>query len=246
MKKRWNPSDSPLRYVNPLVKAYVFLFALLSVAFYSTIPILALLTVLTFLIFTVSKIPALVMWNNIRFFAIGLYPFFVLMFLIEQGNLLQAAHSGIIYYVRFMNVVASGSFFTLTSTSFDLIIATFRVRHFKNIGLALMAALTASLTLGRKVEDIIAIQRFRGVRFRLNPVYFQSNLRSLEAIMVPVTLQAIDLSANLNVALVSRGWNPRVKPTLPPYMKLKKSDIFIAFCVSLIVFFTFYKGPFFP
>ncbi len=235
MAERWTANRSPLRYTNPFVKAYVLLFTFVTVAFFSGIPLLGFVTFLSVVVTRLSRIPLKLIWNNIRFYVLVLYPAFVGLLLLEGRHADDAMTLGALLYLRFMNVILAGTIFGLTSSSFDSIVLAFRFHWFRNLGLALSAAFMTSLLFERKIRDVFAFQRLRGVRFSLDPRHFWKNVHSMEALLLPIILTAVDLAENINIGLVSRGWDPLIRPTLPRYITFSRWDVLALLAASIFM-----------
>lgn len=231
----WSPAKSWLSKINPLTKAYLLLFVILFLAFFSNYFVVVFLALALILLLFVSQISLKFFFKTTALYLIMLIPLSFLLAWLELGTTLQTLELGSVTYLRFFDIIFAGTLFALTTNPSDISLFFFRFPLLRPIGIALSAGLSSLMFMGEKIYNTISLQRLRGAEISLNPKKFRKSFQSLQAMIIPVILQAIDLSQSYTDALVARGYNTERKINLPPYLRFRAVDYLIIVIGTLLL-----------
>lgn len=220
---RYVPADSIVHRLDPRSKL-IFVFAFICIVFLANNFITyAILTVFTFLLIFVSKIP-------FRFFINGLKPVLWLvlftlvlhLFFTKQGHLLfhfgfikiyeEGVRQGIFISLRFMNLIFVTSLLTLTTSPISLtdgletLLNPLKKVKFPVHELALMMSISLRFipTLMDETDKIMKAQMARGVDFSSGPI--KERIKAIVPLLIPLFVSSFKRAEELAIAMEARGY----------------------------------------
>jgi energy-coupling factor transporter transmembrane protein EcfT len=227
----WSPSDSWLSRIHPLAKAYILLFVVLFLSFFSKVEILLILTVSIILLLSFAGTSLRLFSRLSGKYVIGILPAVIFLALLEKGFSASAVPLAMTTYLRFLNVIVAGTIFSLTTNPSDISLLLFDSKNLRPLGITFAAGLSSLSIMRRKIANTVKLQRMRGVS--LNPLR-RGSLEDLEAVTIPVILQSIELSHHYTDALAARGYHEE-QLDLPPRLKMDVKDGFIIVLGTLVL-----------
>jgi energy-coupling factor transporter transmembrane protein EcfT len=227
----WSPSDSWLSQIHPLTKAYILLFVLLFLSFFSKVEVLLILTAFVVMLIPLSGISLRLFSRISGKYVIGILPAVVVLAVLEKGLTASAVPLAMITYLRFLNVIIAGTIFSLTTNPSDISLLLFDSKYLRPLGIAFAAALSSLSIMRIKIANTVKLQRIRGVS--LNPLR-RGFLEDFESVTIPVILQSIKLSHHYTDALTARGYHENQEIDLPPRLKMDLEDGIILILGTLI------------
>ena len=114
MRFEWELS-SPLRILNPFLKAYVLLFVIMFCAFFGNITFLFLTSLIIGIILLISQISFRLLWYYIKYYGIFSIPILLILSWFESKSLITTLILTTITFTRFIIVIISGTIFGLTT-----------------------------------------------------------------------------------------------------------------------------------
>lgn len=220
----WNPKNSWLYSVNPLTKAYLLMFVVTFVSFFSGVKIVIVLSAALLVLLFTSGIELRAFLDIAGKFLILLIAFSFGLAWVEFGTTMKALNAGLITYGRFFNIVLAGGIFLFTTNPSDISLFFFKYKTARPIGITIASALSSVLMMRRSISNTISLQRLRGVRFSVFPPKIKQNLTAIESLLIPSILQSIDLSFHYSDALIARGYNKERDIHLPPRLRFDYLD----------------------
>lgn len=136
--------------------------------------------------------------------------------LFSWNNWQPALFQGLILAIRFSLLISFGMFFSLVTDPIEIPSGFMQARIPHKYGVTLMVAYRMMPLLSKKIITIIEAQKIRGASFKFSfrqPVKFFYQLLSL---VIPLLHSTLEMSVKLSDALISRGYNPDAKITIPP------------------------------
>lgn len=230
--------QSIVRDLNFWTKAICFLFVLPLAAFLST-PKGVLVLVLTFFsILKLSRVGLRRFWSLSRDYVLALsFGIILLSLFFSLGRVEERIISGLILCARFAILISSGIFFSEVTNPIEIPAGFLQARIPHRFGVTLMVGYRMMPLLSKKIQTIMDAQRARGARIGFSLKQLDVLPLTLFSLAIPILHSTLEMSVHLSDALISRGYDPEGKITLPP-TKMKKADfllitIFIAFLLLL-------------
>ena len=231
-----------LRRINPFTKAYLLLFLILFPAVFGSPLVLVGVTSLVIAVILIAKIPVQIMLSGIRIYLILTFPVLFGLSWIQGPSLEAALLTSSTVYLRLLTVILSGSIFVVTTSAFDLLLPAFRHRLLRSLGYAVAAGMSSLLVFDKNLGSVVSLQRMRGLNFSWNPTKWRNTMRALQASLIPIILQAIDMSENFNIAMIVRGYGSSNKVTLPPKTKFRPGDLTVIIVASVLTAYVLVAG----
>lgn len=231
----WSPVNSPINHVHPITKGYILLFVVLFMVFFGSLYILTLTILFIILIVILSRLPLRLIWKNIQSYAILLIPFVFLLSWLEHTDIKDILTSAIIVYLQFMSIFVVGAVYSLTTNFSDISLLFFKFKRLRSFGIALACGFSSIAILDKKVGNVVMMQKLRGAALSLNPLKIRKTFTSLQALIVPVILQTVDISQEFSDALLARGYSSSREIELPPNLRFHAIDGFLIIFSSIIL-----------
>lgn len=217
------PGKSMIHRLDPRTKILIIFFFVIFVFFANNIWSYSLLTVFTFTIVFITRVP-------LRFIVKGLTPIWFLiiftmllhLFLTKEGPVVLEIFSwaihlggikqGLIISLRFFLLVLMTSLLTLTTTPIDITDAIESLLHpLKKVNfpvheLALMMSISLRFipTLMQETDKISKAQASRGVDFRTGPM--KERIKAIIPLLIPLFVSAFKRAEELAMAMEARGY----------------------------------------
>lgn len=219
---------------------FICLLVLTPISAFLAPPKLLLIIVFFFivLLFT-SKISLKKIWNLTKFYNIPIATGVILLALIfSQDILLNRLIEGLILSLRFIILICFGVLFAMVTNPIEIPTGMLKARIPHKYGITVMLAFRMLPLISQKIKNIIDAQRARGSSLKLNIKSLPRLLPRLISLMVPILHSTLETSIEFSDTLISRGYNPNGKITIPP-SKFKKSDyVLLLFSGLLLVWIT--------
>ena len=248
------PGDSFLHRMDARVKILLLLILLIEVFAFTSAPVYLVMTVLTFLMIMISKVPMRMvlrslkpLWWIILFtFVLHLFShpgrelYRIWQFVITQ----EGVEQGALISVRLMLLIILSTLLTFTTSPLKLTDALESLLSpFKRLGLPaheLAMMMTIALrfipTLISEMDKIMKAQQSRGADFVTGSIL--SRLKNMVPILVPLFLSAFRRADDLALAMESRCYRGGEGRTRMKEMKLGRLDyvaigVFVLFSAGL-------------
>jgi len=190
---------------------------LLVIVFFFTVLLLA------------SKISLKKIWDVTKFYNIPIATGVILLALIfSQGVLLNRLIEGLILSIRFVILICFGVLFAMVTNPIEIPIGMLKAKIPHKYGITVMVAFRMLPLISQKIKNIIDAQRARGARLELSIRNLPKLIPQFISLMVPISHSTLETSVELSDTLISRGYNPDGRITIPP-SKFKKSDYVLFF-----------------
>ena len=234
------PGDSFLHRMDARVKILLLLFLLIEVFVFTSAPVYLMMTVITFLMIMISKVPVRMvlrslkpLWWIILFtFVLHLFShpgreiYRIWQFVITQ----EGVEQGALISVRLMLLIVLSTLLTFTTSPLKLTDALESLLSpFKRLGLPaheLAMMMTIALrfipTLIRETDKIMKAQQSRGADFVTGSI--MSRLKNMVPILVPLFLSAFRRADDLALAMEARCYRGGEGRTRMKKMKLGRLD----------------------
>jgi len=236
MKELYIKKESLIHKLNFWTKFLCLLLFLPLAAFLASVKILPILIIVFFYFLISSKIPFKKFWSLTKFYIIPItIGIIVLALFFYEGPLEQKLLQGLILVIRFIILISLGVLFAMVTSPIEIPAGLLKVRIPHKYGITVMVAFRMLPLISQKIKSIIDAQRARGAEIKIS---FR-NLPKLPplfiSLMIPILHSTLETSVKLSDTLISRGYNPEAKITIPP-TKFKKTDYTISlFSVIILV-----------
>jgi len=200
-------------------------------------PKLLLAIVFFFIILSfISKIGLKKIWNVTKLYDVAMVISITLLALIfSQGILLNRLIEGLILSLRFILLICFGVLFATVTNPIEIPTGMLKIKIPHKYGLTVMVAFRMLPLISQKIKNIIDAQRTRGARLNLSIRNLPELISQFISLMVPILHSTLRTSIELSDTLISRGYNPDGKITIPP-SKFKKNDyVLLLFSGALLV-----------
>jgi energy-coupling factor transport system permease protein len=181
-----------------------------------------------------SKIAFEKFWNLTKLYIVPIAIGIVLLGLIfYQGALIDRFKEGLILAIRFSILICFGILFAMVTNPIEIPTGLLKIKIPHKYGITVMIAFRMLPLISQKIKSIVDAQKARGAILEFSIKNFFKLPSRLMALMVPVLYSTLEISVKISDALISRGYNPKRKITIP-LSKIGRIDI-IVFSVSIIV-----------
>ncbi|MBE3143336.1 MAG: energy-coupling factor transporter transmembrane protein EcfT [Planctomycetes bacterium] len=238
--------DTVVHRLNPLTKLFIMLLYWGTALFTFNIPVLLVMTVLALVLYPISHIPLRILRVILSIMAAIFVIFIVingfmfyggktpLFFLFKWPFTLEGMIFGFAVCLKILSVVMMIPLLTSTTTLPKLMagLAAMRLpyKFIFTFGVAMRLVPLVTSTY----FDIMASQRLRGHDIsEMN--YFKRLIKGYVPLFIPLVLTLLRRTADMDVAIESRGFGAPVKRTYLEEIRPTRAD-FVALSLSLVVF----------
>jgi energy-coupling factor transport system permease protein len=238
--------DTVIHRLNPLTKLFIMLLYWATALFTFNIPILFFMSALALLLYPIAHIPLRILRGILAIMA----PIFVI-FIVINGFMFYGGKTPLFYFFRWpftlegmifgfavdlkiLTVILMIPLLTSTTTLPKLMAGLAAIRlPYKfiftfGVSMRLVPLVTSTYL------DIMASQRLRGHDIaEMN--YFKKLLKGYVPLFIPLVLTLLRRTADMDVAIESRGFGAPVKRTYLEEIRPTRAD-FVALGLSLVVF----------
>lgn len=185
--------------------------------FISSAKWLPLLVFVFITIFTLSKISSQRFWRMVKVYIISItVGLLILSLLFSSGNSQEKIISGLVLASRFSLLISFGVLFSAVTNPIEIPAGFMQIKIPHKFGVTLMVAYRMMPLLSKKIKTIIDAQRGRGASFRLSLKKPSRFFYQIISLAIPLLHATLEMSVRLSDALISRGYNPEGKITVPP------------------------------
>jgi energy-coupling factor transport system permease protein len=205
-------------------------------AFIAPVKVLPLLVIIFFALLAFSKIGIGKFWQNTRLYHIPIVIGVILLSLVfSPGVIQERLFCGIILVVRFVLLISLGVLFSMVTNPIEIPGGFLRANLPHKFGITLMVGYRMMPLISDKISTIIDAQRARGAEIKLSLKTLPKLLPILASLLVPILHSTLETSVRLSDTLISRGYNPDGRITVPPG-RISLKDIFILVASFVILF----------
>lgn len=236
MKEFYIEKTSLIHNLNFWTKFLCLLLILPLAGFLAPVKIFPLLVIIFLSFLILSKIPFKKFWSLTKFYIIPITIGIVILALFfYKGTLEQRLLEGLALAVRFIILISFGVLFAMITSPIEIPAGLLKARIPHKYGITVMVAFRMLPLISQKIKSIIDAQRARGAEIKIS----FKNLPKLPplfiSLMVPILHSTLETSVRLSDTLITRGYNPDNRITIPPN-KFKKSDYaLLLFLTALLV-----------
>lgn len=193
------------------------------------------------ILMVLSKISFRTFWNSMKLYSIAITAgVIILALLFSQGSLMNRLIEGLILSIRFIVLISLGILFAMVTNPIEIPLGLMRVKIPHKYGITVMVAFRMFPLITQKIGNIVDAQRARGARLEFSMRGLPKFFPQVASLMVPALYSTLETSVKLSDTLLSRGYNPDGKITLPPG-KFKKSDYYVLVLSVALLIITFIR-----
>ncbi len=208
-------------------------------AFITSIKFLPLLVIIFLAFLFLSKIGLEKFWQNTRLYHIPITIGVVLLSLVFSPGFLQERFLyGAILAIRFILLISFGVLFSMVTNPIEIPGGFLRAKLPHKYGITLMVGYRMMPLISDKIATIIDAQRARGAEIKLSFKNLPKLAPIAVSLMVPILHSTLETSVRLSDTLISRGYNPDGKITVPQ-TRLGILDVFLLITSLLILVLAF-------
>lgn len=224
VKELYVEKTSMIHDLNFWTKFNCFLLLIPISAFLASPKLLLVIVIFFICVSSVSKIGFKKIWSATKIYIIPiLIGITLLAMAFYHGSLQDRLIAGLILAVRFIVLICFGVFFAMVTNPIEIPTGMLKARIPHKYGITVMVAFRMFPLFSRKIGNIIDAQRARGCRIKLSLKNLHLLIPQFISLIIPLIHSTIETSVRVSDTLISRGYNPEGKITLPP-SKFKKSD----------------------
>lgn len=207
--------------------------------FIAPVKFLPLLIAIFIAILLLSKIGLEKFWQNTRLYHIPITIGVVLLSLVFSPGVLQERFLyGAILAIRFILLISFGVLFSMVTNPIEIPGGFLRAKLPHKYGITLMVGYRMMPLISDKIATIIDAQKARGAEIKLSLKALPKLPPIFASLLVPILHSTLETSVRLSDTLISRGYNPDGKITVPR-TKLGILDVFLLIGSLLILVFAF-------
>jgi energy-coupling factor transport system permease protein len=220
---RYVPAESVLHRMDPRSKLVLIFLFVCIVFLANNMLTYGLLTVYTFLMIALSKVPVRFIYTGLKpVLLLVIFTLFLHLFLTKEGEVLfrfgwitiyeEGLRQGIFISLRFFLLILMTSILTLTTTPIEItdglesLLAPLNKIKFPVHELALMMSISLRFipTLMQETDKIMKAQTARGVDFSSGPI--KERIKAIIPLLIPLFVSSFKRAEELAVAMESRGY----------------------------------------
>lgn len=220
---RYVPAESVLHRMDPRSKLVLIFLFVCIVFLANNMLTYGLLTVYTFLMIALSKVPIRFIYTGLKpVLLLVIFTLFLHLFLTKEGEVLfrfgwitiyeEGLRQGIFISLRFFLLILMTSILTLTTTPIEItdglesLLAPLNKIKFPVHELALMMSISLRFipTLMQETDKIMKAQTARGVDFSSGPI--KERIKAIIPLLIPLFVSSFKRAEELAVAMESRGY----------------------------------------
>jgi len=202
----------------------------------SPLKILPIIVIFLFVFLITSRINLKTFWNITKSYNIPITISVVLLSLfLSEGTLTMRLTDGLIFALRFIILISFGVLFAMTTNPIEIPMGLMKARIPHKYGITVMVGYRMLPLISQRIGKVMDAQRARGGEISFSLRNFKGFVTRLISLMVPILHSTLESSVKLSETLISRGYNPNGKITLPP-SRFKKNDyVFLAVSVLILL-----------
>ncbi len=164
----------------------------------------------------------------------------ILSLLLSEGTMIERLENGLIFAVRFIVLISFGVLFSMTTNPIEIPSGMMKVKIPHKYGVTIMVGYRMMPLISSKIKRVMDAQMARGANIKFSIKNFRKFLTNVLSLMIPILHSTLETSVKLSETLISRGYNPDGKITVPP-SKFNKWDFLFIFSSLIILIITFVK-----
>jgi energy-coupling factor transporter transmembrane protein EcfT len=233
------PKRSIVHKLDFWAKFLSFLLILPLSAFLAPTKLLLLLLLVFIILLAFSRISVKKFWQMTKIYHIPIIlGIIVLSLFFSSGIIGERLVSGVILGVRFVLLISFGVLFAMVTNPIEIPGGFLRARLPHKYGITLMVGYRMMPLISDKISTIIDAQKARGAEIKLSFKKLPKLATLAVSLLVPILHSTLETSVRLSDTLISRGYNPDGKITVPP-TKLGFGDFLLFGGALLILFLAF-------
>ncbi|WP_026583687.1 energy-coupling factor transporter transmembrane component T family protein [Bacillus sp. J33] len=220
---RYVPADSVIHRMDPRSKLILIFLFVCIVFLANNMLSYGLLTVYTFLMVALSKVPFRFIYTGLKpVLLLVIFTLFLHLFLTQEGEVIfrfgwltiyeEGLRQGIFISLRFFLLILMTSILTLTTTPIEItdglesLLAPLNKVKFPVHELALMMSISLRFipTLMQETDKIMKAQTARGVDFTSGPI--KERVKAIIPLLIPLFVSSFKRAEELAVAMEARGY----------------------------------------
>lgn len=220
---RYVPADSVIHRMDPRSKLILIFLFVCIVFLANNMLSYGLLTVYTFLMVALSKVPFRFIYTGLKpVLLLVIFTLFLHLFLTKEGEVIfrfgwltiyeEGLRQGIFISLRFFLLILMTSILTLTTTPIEItdglesLLAPLNKVKFPVHELALMMSISLRFipTLMQETDKIMKAQTARGVDFTSGPI--KERVKAIIPLLIPLFVSSFKRAEELAVAMEARGY----------------------------------------
>lgn len=203
---------SIIHALNFWTKFLCLLLILPLVSFISPIKLLPVIAFLFLVFLSLSKISYQKFWQMAKLYIVSItIGLLTLSLIFSTGSWEERFLSGLILTIRFVLLISFGVLFSAVTNPIEIPAGFLQAKIPHKFGITLMVGYRMMPLLSQKISTILEAQKARGASFK-KP---QKLIFQLISLLVPLLYATLEMSTRLSDALISRGYNPEGKITVP-------------------------------
>lgn len=216
LKQIYIPKKSFVHNIDLWTKLVSLLIIFPLIAFLAKPQILLLVIIIFGFLLLFSKVGLKVFWQQARNYLIPIsIGLLVLSLIFTPGSLFIKIIAALELSMRFAIFISFGLFFSMVTNPIEFPAGFLRVKIPHRYGVTLMVAYRMMPLLSKKIATIMEAQKARGASFKFSVPKIDRFFLQISSLMVPLLHSTLEMSVRLSDALISRGYNPNGKITVP-------------------------------
>jgi len=172
----------------------------------------------------ISKINLKKFWDATKFYNVPIIISITLLALLFSHNiLLNRLIEGLLLSTRFIILICFGVLFAMITNPIEIPTGMLKAKIPHKYGITVMIAFRMLPLISQKIKNIIDAQRARGAKLKLSIRTLPELIPRFISLMVPILHSTLNISVEISDTLISRGYNPDSRITIPPN-KFKTGD----------------------
>ena len=202
----------------------------------TSVRVLPLIVIFLLVFLALSKISFKTFWSMTKSYSVPItIGVVVLSLALSEGTILVRLEDGLIFAVRFIVLISFGVLFAMTTNPIEIPTGMMKVKIPHKYGVTIMVGYRMMPLISKKIKTVIDAQRARGAEIRFSFKKFGKFVTNLLSLMIPILHSTLETSVKLSETLISRGYNPDGKITVPPSQFNKWDYIFSGVSLAILV-----------
>lgn len=169
-----------------------------------------------FFLLIFSKIGFMKFWTQSKSYLIPItLGLLTMSFIFTVGSPLYRLTEGVVLTARFALLISFGMLFSMTTNPIEIPAGFLRAKIPHKYGVTLMVGYRMMPLLTSKISKIIQAQKSRGASYSFSFKKPEKFIFQIGSLIVPLLHSTLDMSVKLSDALISRGYDPNGKITVP-------------------------------
>jgi len=205
---------------------FLCLLLLIPLAAFLSKPVLLLLLVaISAALVSLSKVPLKTFLDVSKSYIVPVsLAAMVLALSFSEDGVWDRLMQGVHLSLKFSILVGLGVLFPMVTSPLEMPQGFLRARLPHKYGVTLMVAFRMLPLIVQKASNVFDAQRARGAKVEWSLRAVPRFLPHMMALIIPMIYSTLEVAVNLSDTLVSRGYDPSGKITVPP-TKIKSGDI---------------------